>query len=147
VLPQPKIRRINVKESPRPDDWTSASYRLFTESSGAVWQWGENEFVRQHEWTTCVVVDEEAHVTRIPVNHSQTNTWYTASVTLLGKTPGPKCWWPKMPSSTLIRPCLSRHWLLDICCWEFFAHLNEYFTRLKHVSLYNSLYNFVFSNV
>jgi hypothetical protein len=30
--------------------------------SGAVWQCGENEAVPHHAWTTCVVVDEEAHV-------------------------------------------------------------------------------------
>jgi hypothetical protein len=41
--------------------------------SGAVWQCGENEVVPHHAWTTCVVVDEEAHVLRVLVNHSPKN--------------------------------------------------------------------------
>jgi hypothetical protein len=37
--------------------------------SGAAWQCGENEAVPHHAWTT-YVVDEEAHVPRVLVNHS-----------------------------------------------------------------------------
>jgi hypothetical protein len=36
------------------------------------WQWGENEVVPHRAWTTCVVVDEEAHVPGILVSHSHT---------------------------------------------------------------------------
>jgi hypothetical protein len=41
--------------------------------SDAVWQCGENEVVLHHAWTTCVVVDEEAHVPGVLVNRSPKN--------------------------------------------------------------------------
>jgi hypothetical protein len=47
----------------------------------------ENEFAA---WTTRVAVREGARAPRVLVNPSSKRRWYTASVSLLGKTPGPK---------------------------------------------------------
>jgi hypothetical protein len=109
--------------------------------SGAVWQRGENEAVPHRAWTTCVVVDEEAHVPRVLVNHSPKYDCILAPVSLLGKKIGPKSWSPKMPTQTLTRPYLSAgidFWMY--AGWEIFAHLSQYYTPLKPVTLFKTLY-------
>jgi hypothetical protein len=100
---------------------------------GAVWQCGENEMVSHHAWTPCVVVDEEAHVSRVVVNHSPKKRRYTAPVSLLGRTTG----------VGHLR-CLARHWIAHISTgigfwtyvdWDFRTHLSEYCTPLKPLTL------------
>jgi hypothetical protein len=57
--------------------------------------------------------------------------WHTAPVSLLGKATGPTSWSPKMPTQTLNRPYLSRHWFLDICWLQLLAHLSGCCTALE----------------
>jgi hypothetical protein len=135
-------KSLGVPIAKNPEDWgqgiVQASWlglRVLSTAhresgSGAVWQCGENEAVSHHAWTTCVVVDEEAHVPRVLVNYSPKND---GTQHLLGKTTGPKSFSPKMSTQTLTHPYLSRHWFLDMCWLGRFVHLST-ITSVKPVT-------------
>jgi hypothetical protein len=65
VFPQAKIQCIRLRGLCRPVDWVSASYPRFTETVQLLSDSADKNLAG----TTCVV-EEEAHVSRVLVNHS-----------------------------------------------------------------------------
>jgi hypothetical protein len=72
---------LGVTTATSPEDWGQGIMQanwlclhvlstVHRKSGPGIWQCGEN-VVPHHTWTTCVVVDEEAHVPRVLVNHPQ----------------------------------------------------------------------------
>jgi hypothetical protein len=116
---------IRLKSGDRAGHWLSLQILSTVHrksGSGAVWQCEDTEAVSHHAWTTCVVVDEEAHVPRVLVNHS-TNRCYTATLTLSRKATERKIWSPKMPTQTMSRPYL-KYWFPDVIWQGIFVHVS-----------------------
>jgi hypothetical protein len=111
VSPQPNIQRIKVRRSCRPVDWASAPYPPFTESLVQVL----SDSAEKMRW--CPIMHGPRVLSLMKRHMFQEYTtirWYTAPVSLLGNTTGPKDRSPKMPTQIMTRPYLSRHWFLDI---------------------------------
>jgi hypothetical protein len=116
--PQRKIQRIKVRRSCRPVDWAPASYPLFTRSLVQLLSYSTEKiiwYLIMHEshacswWTGTCSKSTGKSFTKI--------RWYTALVSLLGKTTGPKCWSPDVPTQTLME---NRCWCLDAAVvWGF----------------------------
>jgi hypothetical protein len=63
--------------------------------------------------------------------------WYASTVSLLGKTTGPKNWSPKRPTQILTFSYLSRHWFLDICWLGLFCSFEWVLYPLKTCNLFS----------
>jgi hypothetical protein len=112
---QPKIQKFALRGSCRPVDWISASYPLFTKSLLQV-------LSDNVEKIRCRPIRYKPYRLSLMKRHIFQKYWkiiyqklkYTTSVDLLGNTTiYESC--SKMPTQTMTRPYLSRHWFLDIC--------------------------------